>query len=90
MYLLSHTILSTLFKTMHLKVRTSILSTVPLKDVAFMCILLTSKLIYSIEQCGYNLVNSSVLHSMLDIYEYSMCSMLTISSMILDLSAYIE
>ena len=43
--------------------------TVPLKDnITFVRILLTSELIYLIEQHDYNLVNSSVLHSTLDVY----------------------
>ena len=43
--------------------------TVLLKEnVTFVRILLMSELIYLIEQHDYNLVNSSVIHSMLNVY----------------------
>ena len=46
-----------------------IVAMVLLRDnVMFVCALLASELIYSIEQHDYNLVNSSDLHFMLDVY----------------------
>ena len=44
-------------------------------NVTFLHVLLASELIYSIKQRDYNLVNSSVLHSMLNVY-YTQCSRL--------------
>ena len=43
---------------------------VPLRDnVELTHILLASELIYSIKRYNYNLVNLSVLHSVLDVYQ---------------------
>ena len=63
-------------------------TTVPPRDnVALAHVLLMSELIYPIEQCDYNLVNMSVLHSMLDVYRvYYMRNRFEV----LESSAYIQ
>ena len=47
-----------------------IVAMVPLKDnIALKCVLFSSELIYSIEQCNYiTLPTRGVLHSMFDVY----------------------